>query len=290
MIKRLLFLIVSLSLALMFSSCVSTKGGSVQQTLDQQEQHASSGDHQKAIEGYNEALLNHPDESSVIQSYTRTLERIKTSADQAYKEKKYASAIQTYTVLSKNYNHFKLFEKSLSFDSKYISLMLRKSRIARSKTLAQSAFKSSEYMEAIEAYSVSLQYYPNDQSLINSFVAIVTEIHQIGENALKSGHYVTAGNVYLALLRKYSLLEISDGTLPFSKKSVEGGLKQCQNILKRKGLEQYRKGNLEAAISIWKDILKFDPENVEIKKAIENAESQLKKIKKESDNQKKPTY
>jgi tetratricopeptide (TPR) repeat protein len=271
-----------LALVLVFSSCVSTKGGSLQQDLDQQEQYIASGEPQKAIDGYNTTLKKYPDEAVVVQSYIQTLERMKTSADKAYKAQRYTSAIQTYTVLSKNFHHFKSFEKSLSFDAKYINRRLRESRIGRSKILARNGLKSGDYMKAIEAFSASLQYYPKDKDLKNSFGATVTEIHSIGEKALKSSHHITAGKAYSALLRKYSLIEKSAANLPFSKKTAESGLKQCQNILMRKGLEQYRKGNLDAAIAIWKDILKFDPDDVEVKKAIQNAESQLKKIKKES--------
>lgn len=282
MMKSLFYLMSTLSLALMFSSCASTKGGPLQQTLDQQEQYLSSGEYQMAIDGYNSAIQNYPAEQSVLENYARTLERIKKSADQAYKEKKYDSATQAYAVLSRNFHHFKSFEKALSFDSNTINFKLRMSRIEQSKAVARHALKSRQYLNAIEAYAVSLQNYPDDQALKKSFIDTVEEIHQTGERALKSGNLIVAGNSYSALLRKYGLFEKSAVTLPFNKKSVEDGLKQCRNLLTRKGLEQYRKGDLQAAISIWEDILKFDPDNVEIKKAIENAEYQLKKIKKES--------
>jgi hypothetical protein len=45
-------------------------------------------------------------------------------------------------------------------------------------------------------------------------------------------------------------------------------------------LEQYRKGNLAEAIAVWQGILLFDPDNIEIKKAIDTATEQLKKLQK----------
>jgi hypothetical protein len=50
----------------------------------------------------------------------------------------------------------------------------------------------------------------------------------------------------------------------------------------RQGLEHYRKGELSAAISAWRRLLLFDPENAQIKKSIESASAQLKKIKSSS--------
>jgi len=276
---------MALPLALTFSSCVSTKGGSLERALNQQEAHVSAGDHQKAIDGYKKTLREYPDEETVIKSCIQSLEGIKASADKAHRAKKFTSAIQTYTLLSKNYHHFASFEKSLSFDAKDIALMLKNSQIEQSTTLAADAVKSGDYLRAVEAYSGLLQSYPGDQLLKRRFIATVTTIYRTGETAFKSGQLVVAGNAYSALLRTYALLVKSDVSLPFSNKSLENGLDESRNLLLRKGLEKYRNEDLKAAISIWKDILKFDPDNVEIKKAIENAESQLKKIKEKSRNQ-----
>jgi cytochrome c-type biogenesis protein CcmH/NrfG len=42
---------------------------------------------------------------------------------------------------------------------------------------------------------------------------------------------------------------------------------------------EYRKGNLKGAISVWESLLAFDPDNEQIKKAIETARAQLQQIK-----------
>jgi cytochrome c-type biogenesis protein CcmH/NrfG len=51
-------------------------------------------------------------------------------------------------------------------------------------------------------------------------------------------------------------------------------------MLTRKGLEEYRKGNLARAIAHWEGLLEFDPDNAEIRKAVETAVEQQKKLKK----------
>lgn len=51
----------------------------------------------------------------------------------------------------------------------------------------------------------------------------------------------------------------------------------------QRALDEYRKGNLAGAISIWKSILEFDPNNADIKKAINTATIQLKNLQQKRD-------
>jgi hypothetical protein len=57
-------------------------------------------------------------------------------------------------------------------------------------------------------------------------------------------------------------------------------MKNCSKHLDVRGLEEYRRGNLKAAIATWKSILVFDTHNAEIKKAIQTASTQLKNLEK----------
>jgi hypothetical protein len=51
----------------------------------------------------------------------------------------------------------------------------------------------------------------------------------------------------------------------------------------QRALDEYRKGNLAGAISIWKSILEFDPNNADIMKAINTATIQLKNLQQKKD-------
>ena len=62
---------------------------------------------------------------------------------------------------------------------------------------------------------------------------------------------------------------------------MEDGLKKCRVQLTRDGLDLYRQGKLKEAIAIWQGLLEFDPDNIEIRKAVDTATEQLKTIKKE---------
>ena len=51
-------------------------------------------------------------------------------------------------------------------------------------------------------------------------------------------------------------------------------------ILFEKALHEYRSGDLNQAIFIWKTILTFDPENQEIKKMLDVATAQSENLEK----------
>ncbi|HMK77377.1 MAG TPA: hypothetical protein VK568_14510 [Thermodesulfobacteriota bacterium] len=57
-------------------------------------------------------------------------------------------------------------------------------------------------------------------------------------------------------------------------------VRTCVKNLFESGLEQYRSGNLDEAISIWKGILAFDPGNEEVKRVVDRASLQLKNLQK----------
>jgi len=71
-----------------------------------------------------------------------------------------------------------------------------------------------------------------------------------------------------------------NGSLSFERKGLSEKIKSCRKILFENGLEQYRSGSLDQAISIWKTILTFDPENQEIKRAVDIATLQLENLQK----------
>jgi tetratricopeptide (TPR) repeat protein len=274
------FLVLPLFFLILFSSCVSPKKDVIQQSLEAPRQQFSQGYLQKAIDGYTAALQKYPDVTIVIKDYIQTLEEIKTSADNAYEAKNYVSAEQRYSILLNNFSRFKTFENSLSFTPKHLSRRIKECFMARSKIQAYNAIKSGDYTKALEIHKLAIQAFPEDPPLKESLIETINEIHGEGEKALEREDYVQTGKRYALLLKEHHWLKNMDAPLPFSKNTLEEGIKHCRTLLTRKGLEHYREGKLKEAISVWKGILEFDPENEEIKKAIENAEEQLKKIKK----------
>ena len=69
-------------------------------------------------------------------------------------------------------------------------------------------------------------------------------------------------------------------SLSWGIKILEDRVQNCKTFLYEKALDQYRSGNLSDATAIWKSILEFDPENAEIKKAVDTATIQLRNLEK----------
>lgn len=274
-------LVLYFSFFLMFSCCVSQKKEvSVQPNLEVPRQHYAQGHLQKAIEGYTAALKRFPDESMVLENFSQVLEEIKQSADRAFQAEDYATAEQRYSLLLRNFPRFQTLEKRLSFDPEYLGYRIKDCLIARSKRLIQNTFEAGDFMNGLEAYRLAIQAFPEENSLKQNLIEAVQELHKGGEKALEEKACAAAGKMYSLLLNQCQWLNNLEMSFSFSSKSLEEGIKQCRIHLTRKGLELYRKKKLKEAISVWKSILEFDPENAEIKKAIGNAEEQLKKIKK----------
>jgi len=278
--KRSLYLSLVLILMSLSCSCVINKKNAIQRAFTKSQQHMGAGNYREAINSYDAAYTRYPNETHARENYIRTVEDIKTSADTAYDAKKYDLSEDIYSVLSKSFSKFKTFEKSLSFDKAYLDRKIKNCRIAQIEIQAQNALAVGNFSGAIDIYKTSERSYPDDALLQEKFFETVSEIYQVAERAQADQNYVIAGKVYSFLSKNFQILKRSITSLPFAENSLKEGLRDCRSALTGKGLEQYRKGKLKEAISIWEGILQFDPDNIEIKKAIENAKAQLKKIKK----------
>lgn len=269
------------SFLLIFPSCISPKKEVTSRpNLEVPRKHYSQGNFQKAIDGYSKALEKYPDEPIVVENYSKVLEEIKQSADVAFQSEEYLLAERRYSLLLRNFPRYKTFEMRLSFNLEYLGHRIKECLVAPSRVQTKDTIDVGEYVNTIEVYKGAIDAYPKENSLRKNFKEAVQELYRRGEKALEKEKFVTAGKLYTFLLNQNQWLRDSDILLPISNESLRERIKQCLIQLTRKGLELYRKEKLKEAISVWKSILEFAPENVEIKKAIGNAEEQLKKIKK----------
>jgi tetratricopeptide (TPR) repeat protein len=277
--KSLLILKLSLFLALSF--CASQKKEITSYSfLDSAQQHFAQGDFQKAIEDYSIARQKYPDNRILLDGYIQMLEEIKISADKAFEEKNYERAEKRYSVLLENFSRFRQFRKSLSFDLRHLRNREKECLTKKAEIQALGALQEADFSKAVDAYRPALQAYPGDDYIKANLIQTMKVIHDLGENSLEGKDYIEAGKAFSALFKNYVWINNHVPFLPFSRASLEEAIKDCGIELTKQGLKLYRMGKLKEAISIWKDILEFDPENKEIKKAVENAEEQLKKIKK----------
>jgi len=256
------------------------KNDNLQRVFDRHRQYIASGQFQVALESCSQMLNDYPYEAQVVDNFIRTIENIKKAAENASKAKNYSHALEVYILLLDNFPNFWSFRNSLSFDQEYLKLKQRDCWIDICETEVDQKIRTGDYMQALRSYRPLFHKYQNDISLTQSFSKTIFLIYNSKEIAVENEDLAAAGYVNYALLENYDLIERFVRSLPFSKQSLEEGKKMCLDSLTKKGLDCYRKGDLQGAISILKGILKFDPENTEIIKAIKNCDEQLKKIKK----------
>jgi len=275
-ISFLTFILISMLLI----SCAPQKKDAFDQVVMQSQQQIVGGNYQKALDYYLVAIKKYPNDKNLEENYLITVKRVKQLADTAQEVENFVVAEKIYSVLLKNYSHFKMFDKSLSFSKRSLSDNLKNCKINRSEKQSRHYLDAGEFEKSLRIYRVIYREYPDDPVLLTNLINCILDIKFLAEIALEKEDFLSAGKIYYALLKNHKDLNKFYGSLSLPKEFLEEGLENCRSQLTKKGLEEYRKGNLAEAITIWKGILKFDPDNQQIKKAIETATAQLKNLRK----------
>lgn len=265
---------------ILLTSCVSHRKVSFYPLIFRSQQYLQAGNFQKAIDTCQAAYEEYPEAHAVLDNYVKILLEIKNSAERFFETKDYPSAIRIHSLLLKNWPRVQKFEKSLPFSRESLNMRLRDSRNRVSEGQARQALEAADSDKAVQIYKTRYLENPDDADWTASFVSLLEEIKRTGDGALSKENFVSAGRAYSSLAKNFKSFDKFQASLSFSEISLDEGIKNCRTELNKKALELYRKEKLVEAISIWQDILTFDPENLETKKAIETATLQLKKIKK----------
>jgi tetratricopeptide (TPR) repeat protein len=88
------------------------------------QKHINAGNYQKAINIYRSEHRKHPQDLQFMQMYAKSLDSIKSTADDAFEKKDFAYAGRIYYVLKKNYGKFSHVVQMLSFDNAYLNAKL----------------------------------------------------------------------------------------------------------------------------------------------------------------------
>ena len=277
---RKILLLKFILLNLFMLSCAPQKKEAFDQVTVESQQQIVGGNYQKALDYYIVAYEKHPDEENLLANYIITVKRINQIGDVALEAENLVLAVRVYSTLLKNYSHFRKFDRSLPFTKNSLRNQVRNCKINLSERQSRQYLEAGNFRNAISSYRASYLQYPNDPVLTTNLINIILDLKFLAEIAISKEDFLSAGRIYYALLKDYKYFNKFYKSLSIPKEFLDEGIENCRLQLTKNGLEQYRKGNLAEAISIWKGILKFDPDNQQIKKAIETATTQLKSIKK----------
>ncbi len=271
-------------LLLFLSSCGPSKREQIQRDTDhgtgRAQMQVEAGRFQRAIDICKEIYQKYPQDPSVRSSYMRTLESIKSSGDRAFENRDFEKAENIYEILAKNWPHFADLSPSLSFKRSFVERRAKTSRCLFIGGQVPSYLKAGEYQRAVDICTEICQKCPQDPAVRSSYVRTLESIKSNGDRAFDEGDFALAGVVYEILLKHVSSMTHLNGSCPFDKDGLTARIKTCKKTLFENGLEQYRSGNLNQAITIWKGILTFDPGDQEIKGVVDKATLQLENLQK----------
>jgi tetratricopeptide (TPR) repeat protein len=263
---------------LFFSGCASSGRALVRQVSSESRQFLAAGEFAKAVDVFKEAQKRNPRDKELQASYMRTVEEIKRAADSALGRRDYAAAASICRVLSDNYTDFRPFAARLTFKKSNLDATIRSCRTAILDSQAQQELKAGNYAKALDLYAPFLKEYPRDADLAASCLRTLREIKAAGDKALADRNFGQSGKVNTLLLNDFPSFESLEPGPAFTRADLEKAIAACRENLTKAGLSEYRKGNLAKAIAVWEELLAFDPENAEIKRAVETAKTQLNRV------------
>ena len=276
------FILLSVLVLFSFSGCGSVKRTQVKSTIDEAHQELSSGDFQKALDTYQSVYKKYPQDPEMLQKYIETIESMKARGDKAFDTENFFQAQITYDLLMKNFSRFSDFAHLLSFKESFLATRLKMGRVLQAEKQVQSFLKNGDFQKGIDIYRSLTQQYPSDTTVSNLYISLLESFKGQADLDFKRKDFAAAGRTYRILLRNYPSLSHLKRSLSYDTGLLDTGIETCRKILFEDGLDHYRSGNLSQAISIWRDILTFDPENLEVKNATDKAVLQsgnMKKIK-----------
>lgn len=281
--KSLIRSVALLAAALTLAGCASTKRTALKQATLASSGALAAGDCGKALELYQKLYEKDRANGRVVSRYAAVIEEVKAFADEAESKGGYAAAQGAYRLLADRWDGFSALAPRLSFRKDDLEANAKDCLLALSERQFRRDIVAGDHAKALEAYQAALRDYPGDKTIKARYLKGVAEISGIAAEALGSGDYALAGRLDGLLLKHAdSFAAAGDaaeaGGVP-SRRSLQGALKACSTGLTNSGLAEYRKGNLESAISLWNGLLAFDPGNAEIRKAVETARAQLNKLK-----------
>jgi tetratricopeptide (TPR) repeat protein len=253
----------------------------VKSALGKAQQSLTLGEFQKALDAYQLAYRKCPE---TLDRYIQAIGYIKTAGDEAFDREDFGRAQAIYELLLKNFSRFNDFANLLSFERNSLIKRLGMSRMQGVEKQVQYHLKRGDFQTAIDAYGELYLQYPSDPFVQDSYLRVLESIKFTADVAFINNKFALAGLIYKILLKNYPSPIHLRRLLTYNSELLDVKIENCRKILFENGLERYRSGNLPQAISIWRSILRFDPENPEVKKAVDTAILQSRNLERKREN------
>ena len=154
----------------------------------------------------------------------------------------------------------------------------KKTEIEGALSQSSQYISAGDYQKAIDTLRKAHAKYPEDKPLLRSFQKAVEELKASADRAFEREEFVSAGRIFRLLVRNYRHFGDFSQQLSFDKKYLNARIAYCSEYLFKKGVEEYRRGDIKRALSAWEGLLSFDPDNAEARTAYNAATIQLKNL------------
>lgn len=151
--------------------------------------------------------------------------------------------------------------------------------VERAIKQAQAHFALGDYQKALGVYADAYADHPRSAPLRAQYIKAGEQIKVAADNAFQRQAFAEAGSSYTLLLKNTITAQDFSRELSFDGDYLDRRIKACSKGLLEAGLVHYRQGRLDEAISIWRKVVTFDPDNRDVKDAIATAAVQLQNLK-----------
>lgn len=142
------------------------------------------------------------------------------------------------------------------------------------------AMNEGNHERALEMFATAWKENPGHPGVARDFPEALSSLKKSGDEAFRQGRLEEAGRRWSAAIRYLSHPAEKGKSVPFTKADLQANIDKVSATLMERGLVEYRNGNLEAAIAVWKSILAYDPDHAEALKSVQTATTQLENLKK----------
>ncbi len=139
--------------------------------------------------------------------------------------------------------------------------------------------QNGDYTTAIDLIMVEVKNGKHEITYDGLYVASINGLIEDGMKDYDDGNYGPAGVALTKTIENFPSSRSITYRINSSPKEIKPYIKKLTDRLMEKGIEKYRRGNLGNAISTWKKITEYNPDDSEANKMIEITTTQMENLK-----------
>ncbi|MCF8110875.1 MAG: hypothetical protein K9J85_05255 [Desulfobacteraceae bacterium] len=146
-----------------------------------------------------------------------------------------------------------------------------------------------DVLAALQGIDQNIRQGACNKNLSDSYIRALNSAIKQGRARLRENRPDQAGLLFRTVKNNFPQDAQLAARIPMSPAELDTEIARCADLLMEQGLVAYRKGQLGDAISIWNQILAFDPQYQAGRNAIKTAETQKSNLEKiGNNNEQKP--